>query len=240
MNSCQRTATLLTMTRTPLTAKTTIKTYNINILTTTVFYNLQMSKADNQKPGGSGENEKLLKRKIQLLEEKNAQLELLANEQEPEQKKTKTFVDYRLENESLLKSAKRRLKFQHNKNPKKVLETIQKIVEEAENDLSPEIKEVMIEMSGNAWPMQVTSCLDFNTGGCIKTFCHAERSRNRQNEEFFRLHICCICLELFKVAIFHQGSDCQTLRLIDEKAEMDKHRALINCLNQNVQISSKK
>lgn len=192
----------------------------------------------NQKPGGSGENEKL-KRKIQQLEEKNAQLELLANE-EPDQKKPKNFEDYRLENETLLKTAKRRLKFQHNKNPRACVDTIKKIVEEAEIDLSPEIKEVMLEMSGNAWPMQVTSCLDYNTGGCIKTFCHAESSRNRKNEEFYRLHVCCICLELFKVAIFHQGVDCQTLKLIDERAESDKHRALINNLNQNIQISTKK
>ena len=29
--------------------------------------------------------------------------------------------------------------------------------------------------------------------------------RYKQNEEFLRLHVCCICLEIFKVAIFHQG-----------------------------------
>ena len=196
----------------------------------------------NPKPGGSGkqtENEKL-KRTIQMLEEKNSKLEQLASEQEPNIKKPKIFEDYRLEDETLLKSAKRRLKFQQNQNPKKIIDTIHKIVEEAETDLSPEIKNFMLEMSGNAWPMQVTSCLDFNTGGCIKTFCHAEKSRNRQNEEFFRLHICCICLKLFNIAIFHQGFDCQTLRLIDERAELDKQQALINRMNKNVQLSTQK
>ena len=203
------------------------------------MYNFQM---DTQKPGGSGtqsENESL-KRKIQMLEEKNSQLAMLANEQEPAHKKAKVFEDFRLEDEPLLKTAKRRLKFLNNKNPKKILETVKKIVEEAEIDLSPEIKELMIEISGNAWPMQVTSCLDYNTGGCIKTFCHVERSRNKQNEEFLRLHVCCICLELFKVAIFHQGLDCQTLRLIDEKVELEKQQSFIKSLNQNAQISSQK
>lgn len=64
-----------------------------------------MSK-DNQKPGGSGiqtETEKL-KRKIQMLEEKNSQLEQLAIEQEQPEHKKLRFEDHRLENETLLKS----------------------------------------------------------------------------------------------------------------------------------------
>ena len=199
---------------------------------------------DNQKPGGStiqSENEKL-KRKIQLLEEKNSQLEQLA--EEPIQKKPKIFEDFRLENESLLKSSKRRLKHhKNNKNPKQILETIKKIVAEAEIEIEltcPEIRDLMIEISGQAWPTQVTSCLEFNTGGCIKTFCHAEKSRNRQNEEFLRLHVCGICLELFKVAIFHQGFDCQALRLIDEKVKLEKQQAFCESMNQNAQIGTQK
>ena len=200
---------------------------------------------DNQKPGGStilSENEKL-KRKIQLLEEKNSQLEQLATE-EPVQKKPKVFEDFRLENESLYKTAKRRLKHQkNNKNPKQILDTIKKIVAEAEIEIEltcPEIRDLMIEISGQAWPTQVTSCLEFNTGGCIKTFCHAEKSRNRQNEEYLRLHVCGICLEIFKVAVFHQGFDCQALRLIDEKVELQKQQAFCESMNQNAQIGSQK
>lgn len=194
------------------------------------------------KPSGSGilsENEKL-KRKIQLLEEKNSQLELLANEQPPDQKRVKTFEDYQLENEPLHRSAKRRLKYQINKNPKKILETIRKIASEAEISLSPEIKNLMLEISQKAWPTGVTSCLDFNCGSCIKAFSHTERSRTKQNEEFLRLHVCAICMELFKVAIFHQGIDCQTLRLIDEKLETEKQQSFIKSLSQNAQISTQK
>ena len=121
---------------------------------------------DNHKAGGSTQSEtEKLKRKIQLLEEKNFQLEQQATEQEPVQKRTKIFEDWKIENESHLKSAKRRLKYHvREKNPKQILETIKKIVVEAETDLSPEIKELMMEISGQAWPGQVTSCLDYNTG----------------------------------------------------------------------------
>ena len=194
------------------------------------------------KPSGSGvqtENEKL-KRKIQMLEEKNSQLELLATEQEPEQKRAKIFQDFQLEEETLLKSAKRRLKYQHNKNPKKILDTVKKIVSEAEISLSyfPEIKEIMLELSGGQWPLQVTSCLDFNTGGCVRQFCHTEVGRIKK-EEFLRLHVCSICMEMFRVAIFHQGLDCQTLRLIDEKLEQEKHQSLLKSRHDFSQSSQK-
>ena len=64
--------------------------------------------------------------------------------------------------------------------------------------------------------------------------------RYKQNEEFLRLHVCCICLEIFKVAIFHQGLDCQTLRSIDEKVEFEKQQSFIKSLNENAQIRSQK
>lgn len=47
-------------------------------------------------------------------------------------------------------------------------------------------------------------------------------------------------MELFKVAIFHQGFDCQTLRLIDEKIELEKQKAFCKILNQNAQIGTQK
>ena len=165
---------------------------------------------DNHKAGGSTQSEtEKLKRKIQLLEEKNSQLEQQATEQEPIQKRTKIFEDWKIENESHLKSAKRRLKYHvREKNPKP--------------------------------PMAPFNFSPLCTGGCIKTFCHPKKSRNRQNEEFLRLHVCCICMELFKVAIFHQGFDCQTLRLIDEKIELEKQKAFCKILNQNAQIGTQK
>ena len=40
--------------------------------------------------------------------------------------------------------------------------------------------------------------------------------------------------------LFHQGLDCQTLRLIDEKVELEKQQFLTKSLNENAQIRSQK
>ena len=177
-----------------------------------IFFQMPSDKDNNAGASSSKETEteRKLKRQIEELKQENIKLE-------NESKKQKTslgFEDFLLEGESFSNSAKRRLKFQHKRNPYKIIATIKSIVKDAKPFLSNDIINTMNEISGNSWPNGIIACLDFNTGGCTQSFHHVIQKRN--NQEMQALHICCFCLELFNIAVYHTGLDCNTLRNIDQ------------------------
>ena len=186
-----------------------------------------MSKQNDPQPGtsktnpGSKDEIASLKRELEEMREKNRKLEAAT----PDIKKAKIFEDFVTENETLQASARRRLKHQHMMQPHLVVATIRNISKEASPHLTEEMKKMMKEISNDQWPLSIKPCLDFNTGGCVKTFNHLEKSKNKsQPEEYVRLHICSICMELFKIGVYHPAYDCQTLRLIDEKIKIEDQK----------------
>ena len=157
----------------------------------------------------NSENEiRILKRKLAAAEDEKKQLEF----QMAEKKSKSTFQDYLLEGETLHVSARRRLRFQNKKVTYKVNATIKNIVAEAEVYLSDEVKKTLNEISGQNWPSNITSCHDYNTGGCTLQFSHEPRRMNKSND-FLLLHVCSICLELYSLAVFHSGRGSNTFMI---------------------------
>ena len=111
------------------------------------------------------EKEKFYKRKFNEMKEKESVLQKKLDEYEATKKpKIEEFQDQLLENENFLNSVKRRLTHQRKNHPWKINATVKKIISEANGFLKEDIMDLLTKISGQNWPDEVLSCLDYNTG----------------------------------------------------------------------------
>ena len=131
-----------------------------------------------------------LKRKLAALEAKAAV--------EPKPKTPKVFEDVKLDDESYVDSAYRRLTY-HAKS-KSVINvvnsTINKIVEESKELVPNDVSEMFENLRGIDWPDTMGKpCIPFNTRACENKFIHEQAGFKNH----MCLHICAICVSMHKV-----------------------------------------
>ena len=148
-------------------------------------------------PGTSrNANEELSKENAEL-KRKVAALEARATA-EPKQKAPKIFEDFKLDDESYVDSAYRRLTY-HAKNKSTinvVNTTINNIVDESRELVPINVSEMFENLRGIDWPDTMGKpCIPFNTRACENKFIHEQAG----SKNHMCLHICAICVAMHKV-----------------------------------------
>ena len=131
-----------------------------------------------------------LKRKVAALEARAAA--------EPKQKAPKIFEDFKLDDESFVDSAYRRLTY-HAKN-KSIINvvntTLTNIVDESRDLVPDNVLEMFENLRGIDWPETMGKpCIPFNTRACENKFIHEQAG----SKNHMCLHICAICVAMHKV-----------------------------------------
>lgn len=168
----------------------------------------------------------LAKKEIESLKRKNEEL------QTENSKIPKLFEDYKLQDETFLKSVQRRLSYQHQhaKKPHDILTTYSGIIKEIDPKISPELKAMIGNIRGNKWPFTIKACLDYNTAACELAFSHDEKA-SKQTEKT-RLHICQICLTILSIGAFHPSYICPLIKTVDQEIEEKKQQELLDGMSQ--------
>ena len=148
-------------------------------------------------PGTSrNANEELSKENAEL-KRKVAALEARATA-EPKQKAPKIFEDFKLDDESYVDSAYRRLTY-HAKN-KSIINVVNtaltNIVDESRDLVPDNVLEMFENLRGIDWPENMGKpCIPFNTRACENKFIHEQAG----SKNHMCLHICAICVAMHKV-----------------------------------------